>query len=240
MQIGRDNQRLMNMDAAVNSFSLVELFMKADIIVKVVMIGLALTSVWSWAVTIDKYLMVRKLEAGARKVEQALAEGRTNDVIEDLSRQGDSTARIVSIGLAEARAARRNGNMTEAGAALAIERMERVMESQLSRELAKTERGLGVLATIGASATFIGLFGTVWGIMNSFRSIAASHDTNLAVVAPGIAEALFATAMGLVAAIPAVIFYNWISGSIDRFAARVETIVDDVIARASRRFVDGA
>jgi len=122
--------------------------------------------------------------------------------------------------------------------------MERVMSAQTTREttreLSKAERGLGVLATIGSSATFVGLFGTVWGIMNSFRSIAASHDTNLAVVAPGIAEALFATAMGLVAAIPAVIFYNWLTGSIDRYSTRIEALVDDVIARASRKFYDGA
>lgn len=222
--------------AAVTSFSLIELFTKADIVVKFVMVGLAFTSVWSWALTIEKWLQVNKLEAGARAVELALADAKATENIEELSRQGDPSARIISIGLNEARAARRSGALSEAGAAMAIERMQRSMEAQLSREMAKAERGLGVLATIGTSATFVGLFGTVWGIMNSFRAIAASHDTNLAVVAPGIAEALFATAMGLVAAIPAVIFYNWISGKIDRFSIRIETIVDDVITRASRRF----
>ena len=224
----------------MDQFSFVALFMRADIIVKTVMIGLALTSVWSWAVMVDKAIGVRRLENGARLVENALADGRSNEIIEELSKKGDSTARIIAIGLNEARAARRTGAMNEGAASLAIERMERVMSAQTTRELSKAERGLGVLATIGSSATFVGLFGTVWGIMNSFRSIAASHDTNLAVVAPGIAEALFATAMGLVAAIPAVIFYNWLTGSIDRYSTRIEALVDDVIARASRKFYDGA
>ena len=109
------------------------------------------------------------------------------------------------------------------------------MQAATAREMARAERGLAVLATIGSSAPFVGLFGTVWGIMNAFRGIAQSRDTNLAVVAPGIAEALFATALGLLAAIPAVIFYNCLSGSLDRFATRLDALSDDVIARVSRR-----
>ncbi len=225
---------------AVAQFSFIELFLKADLIVKLVMIGLALTSVWSWAVMVDKAMQINRLENGARAVENALSDARSNEQIEELNRKGDPSARIIAIGLNEARAARRQGNLSESGASLAIERMQRVMNAQTTRELAKAERGLGILATIGSSATFIGLFGTVWGIMNSFRAIAASHDTNLAVVAPGIAEALFATAMGLVAAIPAVIFYNWLTGAIDRYATRIEALSDDVIARASRRFNEAA
>lgn len=221
---------------AATQFSFIELFLKADLIVKLVMIGLALTSVWSWAVMVDKALQVKRLENGARTVETALSDARSNEQIDELSRKGDPSARIIAIGLNEARAARRQGTLSESGASLAIERMQRVMNAQTTRELAKAERGLGILATIGSSATFVGLFGTVWGIMNSFRAIAASHDTNLAVVAPGIAEALFATAMGLIAAIPAVIFYNWLTGAIDRYATRIDALVDDVIARASRRF----
>lgn len=225
---------------AATQFSFIELFLKADLIVKLVMIGLALTSVWSWAVMVDKALQIKRMENGARAVEAALSDARSNEQIEELSRKGDGTARIISIGLNEARNARRQGILSDGAASLAIERMQRVMSAQTTRELSKAERGLGVLATIGSSATFIGLFGTVWGIMNSFRAIAASHDTNLAVVAPGIAEALFATAMGLVAAIPAVIFYNWLTGSIDRYATRIDALVDDVIARASRRFNEAA
>jgi biopolymer transport protein TolQ len=228
------------MDAvtAASSFSFLDLFLKADWIVKAVMIGLAVASVWSWAVALDKWLQMRRLEAGARVVEAALAEGRGIEAIEDSAKPGDAMARVVAVGMAEARLARRTPNQTEVGLGRAIERMERVMQAATARELAKAERGLAVLATIGSSAPFIGLFGTVWGIMNAFRGIAQSRDTNLAVVAPGIAEALFATALGLLAAIPAVIFYNWLSGSLDRFAVRLDALSDDVIARVSRRLQD--
>ncbi|WP_085341174.1 MotA/TolQ/ExbB proton channel family protein [Aquidulcibacter paucihalophilus] len=224
--------------ATVTSFSFLDLFLKADWIVKSVMIGLALASVWSWAVAIDKWLQIRKLEAGARVVEAALAEGRGIDAIEDSAKPGDAMARVVAVGMAEARLARRIPNQTEVGLGRAIERMERVMQAATAREMARAERGLAILATIGSSAPFIGLFGTVWGIMNAFRGIAQSRDTNLAVVAPGIAEALFATALGLLAAIPAVIFYNWLAGSLDRFATRLDALSDDVIARVSRRLQD--
>ncbi|GBF56571.1 biopolymer transport protein ExbB [Candidatus Phycosocius bacilliformis] len=227
------------MDAVTTtSFSFLDLFLKADWVVKSVMIGLALASIWSWAVAIDKWLQIRKLEAGARDVEAALAEGRGIDAIEESARPGDAMARVVAVGMAEARLARRLPNQTETGLSRAIERMERVMQAATAREMARAERGLAVLATIGSSAPFIGLFGTVWGIMNAFRGIAQSKDTNLAVVAPGIAEALFATALGLLAAIPAVIFYNWLAGSLDRFAVRLDALSDDVIARVSRRLQD--
>ena len=221
--------------ATVTSFSFLDLFLKADWIIKAVMIGLALASVWSWAVAIDKWLQIRKLEEGARIIEAALAEGRGVDAIEESAKPGDAMARVVAIGMAEARLARRIPNQTEAGLGRAIERMERVMQAATAREMARAERGLAVLATIGSSAPFVGLFGTVWGIMNAFRGIAQSRDTNLAVVAPGIAEALFATALGLLAAIPAVIFYNSLAGSLDRFATRLDALSDDVIARVSRR-----
>jgi len=224
--------------ATVTSFSFLDLFLKADWIIKAVMIGLALASVWSWAVAIDKWLQIRKLEEGARIIEAALAEGRGVDAIEESAKPGDAMARVVAIGMAEARLARRIPNQTEAGLGRAIERMERVMQAATAREMARAERGLAVLATIGSSAPFVGLFGTVWGIMNAFRGIAQSRDTNLAVVAPGIAEALFATALGLLAAIPAVIFYNWLAGSLDRFATRLDALSDDVIARVSRRLQD--
>jgi biopolymer transport protein TolQ len=224
--------------ATVTSFSFLDLFLKADWIIKAVMIGLALASVWSWAVAIDKWLQIRKLEEGARIIEAALAEGRGVDAIEESAKPGDAMARVVAIGMAEARLARRIPNQTEAGLGRAIERMERVMQAATAREMARAERGLAVLATIGSSAPFVGLFGTVWGIMNAFRGIAQSRDTNLAVVAPGIAEALFATALGLLAAIPAVIFYNWLAGSLDRFATRLDALSDDVSARVSRRLQD--
>ena len=119
------------------------------------------------------------------------------------------------------------------------ERIDRVMNLVVNRELSKAERGLSVLATIGSASVFIGLFGTVWGIMNSFRAIAASQNTNLSVVAPGIAEALFATALGLIAAIPAVIFYNKYSTDIDKYAGRLDGYADELSAILSRKISKG-
>ena len=119
------------------------------------------------------------------------------------------------------------------------ERIDRVMNLVVNRELSKAERGLSILATIGSASVFIGLFGTVWGIMNSFRAIAASQNTNLSVVAPGIAEALFATALGLIAAIPAVIFYNKYSSDIDKYAGRLEGYADELSAILSRKISKG-
>jgi biopolymer transport protein TolQ len=228
------------MDAATAtaSFSFLDLFVRADWVVKFVMIGLTFASVWSWAVAVDKWLQIRRLEQGARLVEATLAEGRGIDGIEDSGKQGEAMARVVAVGMAEARAARRSTNQSEGAISRAVERMERVIQAAIARELAKAERGLAVLATIGSASPFIGLFGTVWGIMNAFRAIAESRNTNLAAVAPGIAEALFATALGLIAAIPAVIFSNWLSGGLDRFAVRLEALTDDVIARVSRRLQD--
>ncbi len=223
-----------------SGFTIVELFSRADIIVKIVMIGLGLTSVWSWAIMIEKAMQIGKLEKSARNVEQMLSDGKGNDNILEASRAGNATARIIAIGMNEAALARRGGALSDAAASAVVERMERAMGAQTQREIAKAEKGIGVLATIGSSATFVGLFGTVWGIMNSFRAIAASHDTNLAVVAPGIAEALFATALGLVAAIPAVVFYNWLIAALDRYSVRIEALCDDVIVRTSRRLSENA
>lgn len=230
------------MDAtqAEAGFSFLALFLKADLIVKLVMIGLVGASVWSWAVAIDKFIAVRKLEEGARLVEASLAEGRGLEAIEASNKASDAMARIVATGLNETRVARRALTLSDGGISRAIDRIERVMQAAAAREMARAERGLAILATIGSSTPFIGLFGTVWGIMNAFRSIAQSRDTNLAVVAPGIAEALFATALGLVAAIPAVIFYNALAGALDRFSVRIDALSDDVIARVSRRLQDPA
>jgi biopolymer transport protein TolQ len=122
----------------------------------------------------------------------------------------------------------------------ALSRADRLMAAQAEREISKLESGLGVLATIGAASPFIGLFGTVWGIMNAFRSIAQMKDTNLAVVAPGIAEALFATALGLMAAIPAVIFYNKFSGDAQKLGSQLDGIMDEALARLSRRLTGGS
>jgi biopolymer transport protein TolQ len=226
--------------AVVVQFSFLDLFMKADWVVKAIMIGLGLASIWSWAVAIDKWRQIRGLELGARTMEDAFADGKGLEAVEEAGRSGDPTARVLASGLAEVRAARRAGPLTDTKIDRTIDQMTRAMNTTLSRELSRAERGLGVLASIGSSSPFIGLFGTVWGIMNAFRSIAASKDTNLAVVAPGIAEALFATALGLLAAIPAVIFYNWLTGKVDAYAGRVEALSDDMVTRTVRRLGEGA
>lgn len=226
--------------SAIANFSFIELFLKADIIVKLVMLGLFAASIWSWSVFIEKITLINKLNRGILLIERSLNDAKSAETIEELSKNGDPSARIINAGLYEVKLATRNDDLSDMGIQMALERMQRIMNAFTNHEVSKAEKGIGVLATIGSSATFIGLFGTVWGIMNAFRSIAINNETNLAIVAPNIAEALFATAMGLFTAIPAVIFYNWISGNIDKYATRIDTLSDDIITRASRRFNEGA
>ncbi len=217
-------------------FSFVALFLRADIIVKAVMVGLVLASVWSWGIALDKQFQISGLRSKARRFEQDFWSGRS---LEDLreafaERPRDPMARVFAAAMREWRDGEERDS-SESQLLSLRERMNRVMNVAVARELSKLERGLGVLATIASSAVFVGLFGTVWGIMNSFRAIAASRETNLAVVAPGIAEALFATALGLVAAIPALIFYNKFSGDIAAYAVRLEGYADELSAVLSRR-----
>lgn len=222
------------MEANVEQITILSLFLQADPVVKLVMLILALASIWTWAIAVDKWLQFGELEGNARKFEREFWSGRAMEDMEDRGeRKRDSMARVFAAAQREWREARRTG--VGDGGQMLLERVDRLMQAQISRELARASKGLSVLATVGASAPFIGLFGTVWGIMNAFTNIAAQQQTNLAVVAPGIAEALFATALGLVAAIPAVIFYNKFSGDLDGFADRLETFADEVNARLSRR-----
>jgi len=221
-------------DIAAQDFSLVALFLRADIIVKSVMVGLFLASVWSWAVIIDKFLTFGDVSRRARSFEEGFARAGLNALDADEAGARDPFGRAIVPALREWRDAKR-GTLSDAQAQMAVERADRLMAAAADKEISKLEQGLGVLATIGAASPFVGLFGTVWGIMNSFRSIAQLKDTNLAVVAPGIAEALFATALGLVAAIPAVIFYNKFSGDAQKIGARLDNVTDEALARLSRR-----
>ncbi|MGE0595810.1 MAG: protein TolQ [Hyphomonadaceae bacterium] len=225
------------MESGAEQITVWTLFLQADPVVKGVMLILALMSIWSWAIAVDKWLQFGELESNARKFERQFWSGRSLDDIDEGSgdRPRDALSRVFAAANREWRDARRNGGMGADGAQMMLERVDRLMQAQVAREMAKASRSLGVLATVGASAPFIGLFGTVWGIMNAFTNIAAQQQTNLAVVAPGIAEALFATALGLVAAIPAVIFYNKFTGDLDRFGDRLDTFSDEVAARLSRR-----
>jgi biopolymer transport protein TolQ len=198
------------------------------------MLILAVASIWSWAVAVDKWLQFGELEQNARKVERDFWSGRSADEMDDRGsdKPRDSLSRVYAAAAREWREARRGG--IPDGQQF-LDRVDRLMQAQISREMSRASRNLGVLATVAASTPFIGLFGTVWGIMNAFTNIAQQQQTNLAVVAPGIAEALFATALGLVAAIPAVIFYNKFASDLDRFGDRLETFADEVAARLSRR-----
>jgi len=217
------------------------LFTKADVIVKMVMIALIVASIWCWAIIIEKSLRLRRLNTDAAEFEDTFWSGGSLDALYD--RIGSSPRDPMSAVFAAAmrewrRSTEGRVNAMEKGSSL-TERIERVMDVTVSREVDRIERQMTVLASTGSTAPFIGLFGTVWGIMNSFQSIAITKNTSLAVVAPGIAEALFATALGLVAAIPAVIAYNKISKDLDRYASRLDDFTDEFSAIISRQ-LEGA
>lgn len=221
-------------------FSFWSLFVRADWVVKMVMLILIVASIWSWAIAVDKGITMYLLKRRAKLFEETFWSGKTLD---ELSRAmagdtRDPMARVFAAAMREydeSMTAPRN----DAAILSTRERIDRVMNLVVNRELSKAERGLSILATIGSASVFIGLFGTVWGIMNSFRAIAASQNTNLSVVAPGIAEALFATALGLIAAIPAVIFYNKYASDIDKYAGRLEGYADELSAILSRKISKG-
>lgn len=225
---------------SVPDFSVWGMFTQADIVVQLVLILLFLASFWCWVIIIDKFLRYRRLDDQADRFEAAFwSGGSLEDLYERLRTQADHPmARLFNSAMREwERSFERYGNGTPLSAGL-TERIHKVMRVTLTREVERLEKYLGFLATVGSTAPFIGLFGTVWGIMNSFRSIAFSHNTSLAVVAPGIAEALFATAMGLVAAIPAVMAYNKLSSDMARYTNRLEGFVDEFTAILSRRLDD--
>lgn len=219
--------------------SILGLFLEADIIVKTVMFLLVLASVWCWAVIFDKGFRLARLKHKTGAFERSFWSGAPLDELyRHLGKRADHPmALMFATAMDEWREAPR---IDEAdGRRGLIERVGRVMGVTLDRELMALERHLPSLATIGATAPFVGLFGTVWGIMNSFTAIAATKNTTLAVVAPGIAEALFATALGLLAAIPAVIFYNKLSVDLDRYADRLQSFADEFAVVVSRELDTG-
>ena len=216
------------MNTSPVSLSVVGLFMHADIVVKGVLLLLLAASVWSWAVIIDKLWRLTAASRAARRHEaQVAAAGAASDLIalSERRRDGaDPAAAILSAGLGESAETVSVWPVPES-LNERRERIERAMRLALNAELRRLEARLPFLATLGSAAPFIGLFGTVWGIMHSFTGIAAANNTSLAVVAPGIAEALFATAMGLAAAIPAVVAYNKITVDLGRFAGRMNGLI---------------
>ena len=207
------------------SLSIVKLFLNADPVVKGVLLLLLFASVWSWAVIIDKLWKLGAASRSAREHEARAAAARSAQellVTEAQSHDGDPAGLMLSAGWAESTA---EPGLEAETAGERRDRIERAMRLALNAELRRLEVRLPFLATLGSAAPFIGLFGTVWGIMRSFEGIAAANNTSLAVVAPGIAEALFATAMGLAAAIPAVVAYNKITVDLGRFAGRMQGLI---------------
>ncbi|MBZ9859619.1 protein TolQ [Mesorhizobium sp. CA12] len=214
--------------------SLWALFMQAGWVVKLVMIGLLCASIWTWAIIIDKLVAYSRMRLALNRFEQVFWSGQS---LEDLYRTL-ADRKTTGMGAIFVAAMREWKKSFEKGAksALALQtRIDKAMDLALTREMEKLEGRLGFLATTGSAAPFIGLFGTVIGIMTSFQAIAASKNTSLSVVAPGIAEALLATAIGLLAAIPAVIAYNKLSSDANKLGMRMEGFADEFSAILSRQ-----
>jgi len=226
--------------AVAHDMSIWGLFLQADLLIKFVMLSLVLASIWCWAIIFEKLLSLRRLWKQADDFEESFWSGGSLDELYDQvsARPSDPMSAIFVAAMREwRRSASQPGDERPAGLP---SRIDRVMDITLGREMAHLERYMIFLASVGSTAPFVGLFGTVWGIMNSFQAIALTKDTSLAVVAPGIAEALFATALGLVAAIPAVIAYNKISNDLGRYAARLESFSSEFGAILSRQLEEAA
>ena len=227
----------LGVDALAHDLSMWGLFMSADLIVKVVMLALLFASFWTWTIIINKTLLMRKLGRLANNFEDAFWSGGSLDTLFERvgTRPRDPMSAVFGAAMREWRRITSKSASRDSGVKATLqERVDRVMQVTVGRELDKLERSMTFLASVGSNAPFVGLFGTVWGIMNSFSSIAASKNTSLAVVAPGIAEALFATALGLIAAIPASIAYNKISSELNRYANRLDSFSNEfgsIIAR---------
>ncbi len=215
-------------------FSLLALFLSADWVVKIVMLGLLGASVWCWAIIVDKSLLYGRAGREMNKFERIFWSGQS---LEELyqSMQEKPSMGLGAIFVAAMQEWKRSHEQNASSSLGVQSRLDKVLDVAISRESEGLERRLGFLATVASASPFIGLFGTVWGIMNSFQSIAASKSTNLAVVAPGIAEALFATALGLLAAIPATIAYNKLSGDANKLVSRLEGFADEFSTILSRQ-----
>ena len=218
--------------ASTDMMSPLALFLHADVVVKIVMLGLLLASVWTWAIIFTHSLRLRRINRATEQYESDF--WATDDIDSFHTKRGDEQlpiAAILSAGLDEWRRSTGSRNVDRSGTR---ERLATRMNAALATELDRLGDRLNILATVGSVAPFVGLFGTVWGIMRSFTAIADANNTSLAVVAPGIAEALFATAIGLFAAIPAVIAYNRLTYGLDRLEARLGRFADRFHATLSR------
>ena len=222
---------------AIHDMSAWGMFMQADLIVKAVILSLVSASVWTWTVIISKRMTLQKLNRRADRFEEAFWSGEPLDKLYQRVKksQKDPLLNTFTAGMEEWQQGVASGLTTSESLHASLkQRIERAMNLAIGREMTQLERGMTFLASCGSTATFIGLFGTVWGIMRAFIGIAGSNDTSLAVVAPGIAEALFATAIGLVAAIPAVLAYNIFSTALNRYADRLDAFTVEFMAILSR------
>jgi biopolymer transport protein TolQ len=219
---------------AVAELSLWTLFWNAHFVVKLVMIGLLFASVWCWAIIVDKTLLFARTRRAMDHFEEVFWSGQSLEELYRSLAQGQPTG-MAAVFVAAMREWKRSFEGAGRSVASLAQRIDKVLDVTIQREMERLESKLLVLATVGSSAPFIGLFGTVWGIMNSFRSIAASKQAALATVAPGISEALFATAIGLIAAVPAVIAYNKLQAEAAKAQGRMEGFADEFSAILSRQ-----
>ena len=222
-----------------SDLSIFTLFWQAHWIVKIVMVGLLVASIWVWAIVVEKTILYARTRKAMDGFENAFWSGQS---LEELYRSlsANPTYSMGALFVAAMREWKRSFEGHAKSFAGLQTRVDKVMSVSIAREIDRLEGRLLVLATVGSAGPFIGLFGTVWGIMTSFQSIAASKNTSLAVVAPGIAEALFATAIGLAAAIPATIFYNKFSSEVNKQAQRLEGFADEFSAILSRQIDERA
>ncbi|MGB8276656.1 MAG: protein TolQ [Methylovirgula sp.] len=220
--------------APIAEVSLLSMFWTAQLAVKFVMLGLLGASIWCWAIIINKAILFTKFQKAMDRFEQIFWSGTSlEELYTNLSAR--PTSGMASLFVAAMHEWKRSVQ-TASGSFMGLQaRIEKVLDVSISREVEKLESNLIVLATVASAGPFIGLFGTVWGIMHSFSSIAASKNTSLAVVAPGIAEALLATAIGLFAAIPALIAYNKLQGDVAKKQARLEGFADEFSSILSRQ-----
>jgi len=210
----------------------VELFMQADIVVKAVMVGLVLASIWTWTIIIGQWLKLRRMSRESERFERDFWKSEDIDAFSEMrGRETHPSANVLAAGIAEWRRSTAGRVVDREGTRA---RLMVALHSAVTAETDRIAGRLNILATVGSVAPFVGLFGTVWGIMRSFADIAGQQSTSLAVVAPGIAEALFATALGLFAAIPAVIAYNRFSFTVNRLEARLQRFADGFHATLSR------
>lgn len=222
------------MAQAVHDITLWGLFWQAHIVVKLVMIGLLGASIWCWAIIIDKTLLFRRTKAAMDRFEEVFWSGQS---LEDLYRnlQSRPASGLASLFVAAMNEWKRSFEGTGRSVQSLSQRIDKVLDVTIHREVERLESRLLFLASIGSAGPYIGLFGTVWGIMTAFTAIAASKNSSLAVVAPGIAEALFATAIGLFAAIPAVLAYNKLQSEVAKLQSRYEGFADEFSAILSRQ-----